>query len=498
MNSVASARLFDAKTEAVPIVGHLRPQVSSRRRAHVAVLAERLLAEERHLATIPWIQVDVATGLATGPTLALEDHSAIQLSREYESDRSLGYRAILLAGDGDSVALARPRNTAFEGYCSDVLGLGSIDVLVPEHVKPAVPLAVACAEDRQLLSRIAAGARENGSLTLLPYMTTGGVWRLAEAIAAKSGALVRVASPPPNVARAANDKVWFARTAAELLGKDSVPPNYSAHGVAALIGHLRRLARSHRSLAIKLTHSACSHGNLVFDSCEIAGASAINLNKQIQAWMAAKGWSQSFPVQVCAWERSLISSPSVQLWIPLPSEGDPIIEGVFDQIVSGSEARFSGARPSALSPEWQAHIAEEALLLGLLLQMLGWFGRCSFDAILVDGAGHHGSVHWVECNGRWGGVSIPMTLANRLLGDWRTSEMLIVSQRRANGRGMATALFLKKFAAELFGVGQRCKGAVLLSPTQLESGTGIDLLVFDTDRHEALARANSIMSRLAQ
>jgi hypothetical protein len=328
-------------------------------------------------------------------------------------------------------------------------------------------------------------------------MTTGDVWRLADTIAVQSGAVVRVASPPPNLARAANDKLWFATRAAQLLGTDAVPQNYSAHGFAALVGHLQQLARSHRSLAIKLTHSAASHGNLVFDSGEIAGFSAIKLRTLIQAWMETKGWDEPFPVQVCAWERSLIGTPSAQLWIPSPSDGDPIVEGIFDQIVSGTEARFSGAEPSRLSPDWQARIAEEALVLGLLLQALGWFGRCSFDAVLVDGHGQEASIHWVECNGRWGGVSIPMTLANRLLGDWQKSEMLIVSRRRAISRRMPTALFLKEFAAELFGAGQRNAGAVLLSPAQLELGTGIDLLVLANDREEAFERASAITSRLA-
>lgn len=496
MNLVEPARRFRRDTDAVPIVGHFRPAVGAGRRRMIAALAARIAAEERHLAAIPPMEGDVAAGLAPGLKLTLEDHSAIQLAREHGSDQSLGYRALLLARDGDFVALPGERNLDFEAYCSDVLGLGSIETLLPEFNNPLVPLALACAEDRQLVARVAAAAREHGGLTVLPYMATGGVWRLASTIAEESGVPVRVAGPSSNLARAANDKAWFASRAAELLGRDAVPPSCTVHGMASLVWHLQQLARTYPSIAIKLTHSAASLGNLIFDSAEIAGIPALDLSSQLAAWMAAKGWTQPFPVQVCAWESPLIGSPSAQLWIPAAADGDPVVEGVFDQIVSGPEARFAGAEPSRLPQVWQARIAEEAMQLGLFLQTLGWFGRCSFDAVLVDGPGDANAVHWVECNGRWGGVSIPMTLANRLVGDWRQSALLIVSRHVIGSRGMAVSDFLAEFAAELFRAGQMDTGAILLSPGHLESGTGIDLLVLARDREDALERANAITARL--
>lgn len=496
MNFVDLARQFRRNMDAVPIVGHFRPEVGAGQRTRIAALAARIASEERNLQAIPPSKGDAAAGMAPGRTLTLEDHSAIQLAREHGSDQSLGYRALLLAQDGDIVALPGARNLDFEAYCRDVLDLGSIETILPVDSGPLTPLAVACAQDRRLVSRVAAAARENGGLTVLPYMATGGVWHLASAIAAESGVPVRVAGPPPNLGRAANDKVWFASLAAELLGRDAVPPSYAAYGMAALVGHLQQLARDYRSVAIKLTHSAASLGNLVFDAAEIAGMPARDLRNQLAGWMEAKGWTQPFPAQVCAWESPLIGSPSAQLWIPTPADGDPVVEGVFDQIVAGPEARFSGAEPSRLPQPWQARIAEEAMQLGLLLQALGWFGRCSFDAVLVEGQGEADAVHWVECNGRWGGVSIPMTLANRLVGDWRQSALLIVCRHVIGGRGMAVADFLAEFAAELFRAEQTDTGVVLLSPGHLESGTGIDLLVLARDREDALARASAITARL--
>src|SRR5690606_17302709 len=113
--------------------------------------------------------------------------------------------------------------------------------------------------------------------------------------------------------------------------------------------------------------------------------------------------------------------PSVQLWIPprpAAEEGapaDPVVEGVFTQLL-GSAGEFMGGAPSRLPAAVQARLAQEAVYLGGLLQALGYVGRCSLDAILVGDDPHGATPHWIECNGRWGGMSIPMTLANRLVG----------------------------------------------------------------------------------
>ncbi len=118
--------------------------------------------------------------------------------------------------------------------------------------------------------------------------------------------------------------------------------------------------------------------------------------------------------------------PSVHLWVPTTSQGLPIVEGIFDQVTVGETAVFSGAEPSRVPARWQQRLAQEAAWLGLLFQRLGYYGRCSFDSILVGRNYERATLHWVECNGRWGGVSIPMTLANRLLGDWRTAWPVII------------------------------------------------------------------------
>jgi len=96
------------------------------------------------------------------------------------------------------------------------------------------------------------------------------------------------------------------------------------------------------------------------------------------------------------------------------------------QKLIGDTSKFAGAERVEPAPPWGDQLANEAMMLATLLQDLGYFGRCSFDALLVGGAGADVSLHWVECNGRWGAVSIPMTLANRLVGDLNRAPFVVI------------------------------------------------------------------------
>ena len=98
---------------------------------------------------------------------------------------------------------------------------------------------------------------------------------------------------------------------------------------------------------------------------------------------------------VTAWEVPVLASPSAQLWIPAPDDGGPVVEGVFDQTVVGEVAAFGGVAPSALPPNWRNRVATEEVRLGTLLQVLGYFGRCSFDSILIGRDMMRAELHWV-------------------------------------------------------------------------------------------------------
>ena len=199
---------------------------------------------------------------------------------------------------------------------------------------------------------------------------------------------------------------------------------------------------------------------------------------------------------VTAWEEPVLTSPSAHLWIPHREHGRPLVEGIFEQVLAGPAGTFVGARPCALTQDWQQRIADEAARLGALFQHLGYFGRCSFDAILVGHGLADARLHWIECNGRWGGVSIPMTLANRLTGDWARHPFIVAERADLDGPAQSFPEFLSRIGDDLYRPGLTDTGVVVLSPSWVEHGTGYQFMVIGRDATDAAARTQSVTDRL--
>lgn len=409
----------------IPVVAAFPTRIGVAAEHRIGRLAARLGAEEPALLDAGAFGAGVVPGLGNGPTLLYEDHGDIPLTPA--GDTVLEYRSLLLARAGDLFAIGGARCREFEDYCRDRLGLGRVVLLAPAQLprNHGRGIAERCRQDERVFRRICQAAREGGQLNLLPFIATGGAWTLAGAIAAESGARVHVAAPPPRLARRVNDKLWFAQQVTALLGQRSRPPFHFAYGPAALAGRVNALARRHERVGIKLPDCAGSAGNIVLNSEMVRALTPTALRRQLLGLLSDLGWRGAYPLKVEVWDCQVISSPSVQIWVPLAEDGPPVAEGIFEQVVAGLKGEFVGAQPTQLSPHWQARLAEEAVLLARLFQTLGYFGRCSFDAVLTGVNLAAAEAHWIECNGRWGGVSIPMTLMNRFVGDWRRRPFVV-------------------------------------------------------------------------
>jgi hypothetical protein len=479
----------------VPVVAHGDIRLDRAERRRLEALAGRILTRNPRLADGSAFGDDVRSGCGPWPNLIIEDHSEIRLF-ETAGTQAYAYRALLLGGDGDVVVLDLPRVASFEAYCREHLKLGRAEILCPREGPPQRPLSVRSALDELLVGQAAARARAAGGLNVVPYMGTGGAWRLAAEIARGAGTEVRVAAPSPGLARWANDKVRFAECVRETLGQAGLPASEAVFGTAALIHRLMGMARRSPTVAVKIPDSASSSGNLVFAANALAGHSARSLRDRVLGLLAARGWQGQFPLMVTHWEAPLISSPSAQLWIPAREHGPPVLEGIFEQLVIGERREFAGAAPAALPAAVQARIARDVARLGYILQCLGYYGRCSFDGILIGRSTDRAALHWVECNGRWGGVSIPMTLANRLTGDWAKRPFVIADRAGLNARPCDFDDALPAFGADLFTPGEGAGGVIFLSPSRLAAGTGFEIMAVDRTAAEARARLARAVDRL--
>lgn len=102
------------------------------------------------------------------------------------------------------------------------------------------------------------------------------------------------------------------------------------------------------------------------------------------------------------------------------------------------------------------------------------FRSCSFDAILVGKEMENAKLHWVECNGRWGGVSIPLALAQRLTHQWPSPPSVSILRVRLGESPPAFPVFLESVRDELFRASTEYRSGVVF----LSAGNSIEGLHF--------------------
>ncbi|MGB0589425.1 MAG: hypothetical protein ACPGU1_07085 [Myxococcota bacterium] len=346
------------------------------------------------------------------PVVHFDDVSSIPFLQEISGVEFYQLRARLRAVDGDLFAATCAAVDGYEPYNRDLLQLGSPEFVYAEAVETASEIALAC-QHGEAFERLREAARCAGGLTLHPYMGSTPGWELAKALSGASGVPVRCVAPQPGVTDYTNHKGHVVRAASALLddgvlGGAPVVETRSARTPEGLVEALCDLALRHKKVALKMTRCASAMGNGLFEGGRILREERGSLLRTVQEFLQAKEWIPGEEVLAMSWEDAW-SSPSTQLWIPAPSVGAPVVEGVYEQLLVGAEQVFLGSIPSSLGEVWDRRLTEASVRIGRLYQHLGYRGRCSFDFII---AGE--SAYLVECNGRWGGTSSPMHLVERV------------------------------------------------------------------------------------
>jgi len=341
------------------------------------------------------------------PVVHLEDVSGIPFLTGIAGVERYQLRARVRATDGDLVACTFRAPDDYERYCRDRLMLGAPRYVHAEPTGFAIEVARACRRGAALAALVDT-ARASGGLVLHPYMGIDEVWGLAQDVAAASGARVSVLAPPPAVTAFANDKRHLTSLASELLGPGGVVRTRLGSDATTLGAALLALAADRPRVGLKMARCASAMGNRVFDSAVLLGMPREAVVALVARFLTDKEWELGEELLAVAWEDTDIS-PSAQLWIPPAGSGEPVLDGVYEQLLEGPEKVFLGSVPSRLGRELDARVGRAALLLGTAYQALGYVGRCSFDFIVVGDA-----LLATECNGRWGGTSTPMRLMDRL------------------------------------------------------------------------------------
>lgn len=456
-----------------------------------AALIERLLADEPGFASSRDFGAHVAQGAGTGPQLLIGDLLQISLMRG-SGEPALDHRIAHLAGNHD-IVVVRVQDPPFEAYLEVFRGFAPLTILQVDPTDDR-PVAVQALTTAGLRDPLLAAARARGGLTITSYLTTGTVWHLAQDIGEAAGCVVHVNGPAPRISERANDKLWFARLARAVIGTDAVPPTMSAYGPAAAAALVLRFAGTGAQVIVKVPDSAGSAGNIRLDPLVLANQTQDSLQTLLQDRLHATGWADTYPILVGVWDSDVESSPSVQLWLPHANDGPPVAQGVFEQTVLGDGATFVGAVRSDLPDVLQEELVRQAVEITGVLQTLGYYGKCSLDAVVSKG----GHIHWIECNGRWSGVSIPLQVLHDIAPDQAFDGVVIV-QQLLRGPQMSTAALVHALDPLLYRKRRGripSEGVVILSPPHSTNGSVANLLIFAATQSAAAQISRDALDRI--
>ncbi len=375
---------------------------------------------------------DLATPrVGARPALHCDDFTEIMRPPQSPGYVFFQERARLRAVEGDSIAASFPVNTAYDNFCSTTLGLGKVRWLCPRgSPRPTGTvdphrLAEACWEDRQVRRSLVHAIRHEGLRYIHPHYGTKAIWQLALLLHHASRMPVHVIGAPPGLSAFVNDKGRFAALVEHMYGPAAIPPTEVVWNTALAAEQMRELCSHRKRVSVKLPSAAGGQGNLVFNSDALRGRSLARLREILWQSLPRLGYQNGDELVVSVWEENALAAPSTQYWIPPAGDGPPILEGHFMQFIVGSAGRFSGCAPADLPHEIRRRAEIRCGIVARAFQKLGYVGRCSFDLLWVGKSQETAELQFIECNGRWGGTSLPMTLMNRIFGDWHRQPFAV-------------------------------------------------------------------------
>jgi len=105
--------------------------------------------------------------------------------------------------------------------------------------------------------------------------------------------------------------------------------------------------------------------------------------------------------------------------------------------------------------------------------------------VLIGPSVDRSRIAFIECNGRWGGTSTPMTLMNRLFDRWSSRPY---ASRVSYVPGLMQFAFpdlLEHFAEELYDARSNRGRLILFNPGGLRTPHGIDMIALGNDWDQA-------------
>lgn len=481
----------------VPIVKQIDFSLTSCMLRRIELLAVELLMEHPEF-SVPEMFFDlVPQSLCTAGSLLIDDLSEIH---RVHPEKDLSFyqdRARLRAGDGDVLVTFGQVDVAYEDYCQSYLGIGRPLWLHPQTARNKSRVAESAWEDRSVRRQLVGLIRQKEILYVHPHMGTESVWRLAALLKKSSRSQLKVIAPLPGLSHWVNDKVAFADTVTRLFYHERLPASELAWNRSTLAVKLKEMLKYCRFVGVKLPSCAGGEGNFIFAAQELKDASTIDILKVLQQRLPRQCDSSS-PLLIDAWRTDVLSSPSVQIWIPPRADGPPIIEGIFNQRFTTEAGMFEGSQPARFPRVLTEEIVQQSGMLATLYQRLGYLGRCSFDLIIIGKSLGDCTLEMIECNGRWGGTSLPMTLMNRLFGDWSRHHFVIQTLHLPGLEKLSLNQVLELLADDLFDIRTGLGNVMLFNPRRISARSSIDLIILTGDSDDPSSALSRVSRKLGE
>jgi hypothetical protein len=111
--------------------------------------------------------------------------------------------------------------------------------------------------------------------------------------------------------------------------------------------------------------------------------------------------------------------------------------------------------------------------------------------VLVGRSLARSRVKFIECNGRWGGTSLPMTLMNRLFGDWQKQPFAVEEYHHKGLRRVPFGAVLEELASDLYDSRSGDGDWVLFTPSRMQQAGTLSIIVLADDWDLAQKRATT-------
>lgn len=474
----------------IPIVERVHPRASEDQVSAIYDFARMLRGERADLAPRSELLPLIPDRFEDARAVHLDDQSAISVKDLPYDSSYVQDRARLRAEEGDLVCSGSGVPPVYETYCREWLGMGDVTWLVPSAEHHRRKLASHCWQDRAIRHALVHGLRSREWLYLHPLMGSSDVWELARMLQESARRPLKVIAPPPELTQWVNDKLAFADTVRRLFGPEWIPATGACSNFALLSHDVRELAERSQVIGLKIPDAAGGGGNLLLDAAGFRGRSLLAIRRDLKIRLRRIGWRGERTLLVGSWETNVVSAPSAQLWIPPPAYGPPVVEGVFEQALEGSDYEFVGCQPAALPADLTEELVTRSWLLGLLYQELGYIGRCSFDAVVVGKRLEAGRLELIECNGRWGGTSLPMTLMNRLVPERARTAYVVRSFSIPGLYRFGLEAVLELLGPDLFDVRTGSGRIILFNPARISVRSGLSVILLGKDADSAARFAN--------